>query len=263
MFSLANLENLLIKLAVAALIILFGVLLAKVIKKFILRLSKNVTDHGSLSFIGSCASIVIKIIFIAIALTVLGLDMSVIVGSLSAVSLGISLALRDTMNDVAGGIQILFTKPFVIGDYLRIEDKEGTVVRIEVMYIVLQTFDHQEIIIPNSTAISEIVVNYSKEKYRRIHISFSAPLDFDVEQCLQLGKSVIDAQEKIVESMQKEVVVDAIKERTMEVGLYCFVPFEEYWTCLCSMNEMLVKKRKEMGMEPISQMVYIKSDGER
>ena len=135
--------------------------------------------------------------------------------------------------------------------------------RIEVMYIVLQTFDHQEIIIPNSTAISEIVVNYSKEKYRRIHISFSAPLDFDVEQCLQLGKSVIDAQEKIVESMQKEVVVDAIKERTMEVGLYCFVPFEEYWTCLCSMNERLVKKRKEMGMEPIAQMVYIKSDGER
>ena len=114
MFSLANLENLLIKLAVAALIILFGVLLAKVIKKFILRLSKNVTDHGSLSFIGSCASIVIKIIFIAIALTVLGLDMSVIVGSLSAVSLGISLALRDAINDVAGGIQILFTKPYVI-----------------------------------------------------------------------------------------------------------------------------------------------------
>ena len=110
-----KLDDFLIRVVIAVLIILLGMVIAKLIKKFIIKLSKNVTDHGSLTFIGSCASISIKIIFIAIALAVLGLDMSVIVGSLSAVSLGISLALRDTMNDVAGGIQILFTKPFVIG----------------------------------------------------------------------------------------------------------------------------------------------------
>ena len=94
------------------------------------------------------------------------------------------------MNDVAGGIQILFTKPFVIGDYVQIESQEGVVSRIEILFTVLQTFDHQEIIVPNSTAVSEILINYSKEKYRRIHISFPVALETDVDACIQLGRCV-------------------------------------------------------------------------
>lgn len=257
----AQLDQLLIRLGVAILIIVVGTIIARLIKKFIIRLSKNVTDHGSLTFIGSCASISIKIIFIAIALAVLGLDMSVIVGSLSAVSLGISLALRDTMNDVAGGIQILFTKPFVIGDYIRIESMEGTVSRIEILFTVLQTFDHQEIVVPNSTAVSEIVVNYSKEKYRRIHISFPVALDEDVEQCLQLGYEVLDSEkEQIQTSLQREVVIDALEDHVMKIGIYGFVPFEQYWDCLCRMNTVLQKKRRERGLKPISRVVYLQSD---
>ena len=215
-----KLDDFLIRVVIAILIILLGMVIAKLIKKFIIKLSKNVTDHGSLTFIGSCASISIKIIFIAIALAVLGLDMSVIVGSLSAVSLGISLALRDTMNDVAGGIQILFTKPFVIGDYVQIESQEGVVSRIEILFTVLQTFDHQEIIVPNSTAVSEILINYSKEKYRRIHISFPVALETDVDACIQLGDQVLASEaEWIQNDMQKEVVIDKIGDHSMTIGI--------------------------------------------
>lgn len=256
-----HLENILIKIAIAAVIVIAGILLAKIVKKLIVRLSQNVNDRGALSFIGSCASISIRIIFIVIALAVLGLDMSIIVGSLSAVSLGISLALRDTMNDVAGGIQILFTKPFVIGDTICIEDKEGTVTRIEILFTVLRTYDHQEIVVPNSTAISQIVVNYSKEPYRRIHITFPVSIETDPELCFQLGNDVLDSQrEHILSSMQKEVVIESIQEQSMTIGIYCFVPLEDYWPCLCQMNEEVQKNRREMGLTSISPSVVVKSD---
>ena len=256
-----HLENILIKIAIAAVIVIAGILLAKIVKKLIVRLSQNVNDRGALSFIGSCASISIRIIFIVIALAVLGLDMSIIVGSLSAVSLGISLALRDTMNDVAGGIQILFTKPFVIGDTIRIEDKEGTVTRIEILFTVLRTYDNQEIVVPNSTAIIQIVVNYSKEPYRRIHITFPVSIETDPELCFQLGNDVLDSQrEHILSSMQKEVVIESIQEQSMTIGIYCFVPLEDYWPCLCQMNEKVQKNRREMGLTSISPSVVVKSD---
>ncbi len=259
-----KLDEVLIRIAIAALIIVLGMVIAKLIKKFIIQLSKNVTDHGSLTFIGSCASISIKIIFIAIALAVLGLDMSIIVGSLSAVSLGISLALRDTMNDVAGGIQILFTKPFVIGDYVQIESQEGIVSRIEILFTVLQTFDHQEIIVPNSTAVSQVLINYSKEKYRRIHISFPVALETDVDACLQLGQEVLESEANWIQNdMQREVVIDKIEERSMKIGIYAFVPFEKYWECLCRMNTMLQKKRKEAGILPVSTNIVIQSNPEK
>lgn len=259
-----KLDDFLIRVAIAALIILLGMVIAKLIKKFIIKLSKNVIDHGSLTFIGSCASISIKIIFIAIALAVLGLDMSVIVGSLSAVSLGISLALRDTMNDVAGGIQILFTKPFVIGDYVQIESQEGVVSRIEILFTVLQTFDHQEIIVPNSTAVSEILINYSKEKYRRIHISFPVALETDVDACIQLGDQVLESEAEWVQNdMQKEVVIDKIGDHSMTIGIYAFVTFEKYWECLCRMNTVLQRKRKEAGILPASTSIVIQSSPEQ
>ena len=252
-----KLDDFLIRVAIAALIILLGMVIAKLIKKFIIKLSKNVIDHGSLTFIGSCASISIKIIFIAIALAVLGLDMSVIVGSLSAVSLGISLALRDTMNDVAGGIQILFTKPFVIGDYVQIESQEGVVSRIEILFTVLQTFDHQEIIVPNSTAVSEILINYSKE-------TFPVALETDVDACIQLGNQVLESEAEWVQNnMQKEVVIDKIGDHSMTIGIYAFVPFEKYWECLCRMNTVLQKKRKEAGILPASTSIVIQSSPEQ
>ena len=54
------------------------------------------------------------------------------------------------MANVAGGMQILFTRPFMVGDYISVENKEGTVVRIELMFTVVKTPSAQEIIVPNS-----------------------------------------------------------------------------------------------------------------
>lgn len=67
-------------------------------------------DEGVLTFTGSLANILIRIIAIIIALGQIGVDMSVAVGAFSALGLGISLALKDNMSNVASGLQILITK---------------------------------------------------------------------------------------------------------------------------------------------------------
>ena len=55
---------------------------------------------------------------------------------------------------VACGIQILFTKPFEVGDYIQVEDKEGTVTNIEIMFVTLTTLSNQIVILPNYMYIS-------------------------------------------------------------------------------------------------------------
>lgn len=258
-----RINEMLIKFGIAALIIAIGWLLARFIKRTIMRFASNVNDQGSLGFIASCASISIRLIFIVIGLAILGLDVSIIVGSMSAVSLGISLALQDTMKDVAGGIQILFTKPFVVGDYIKVSQNEGTVLRIEILYSVIRTPDHQDIIIPNSTIVSQVITNYSKEEYRRIHIVFPVSCETTVQEYRELGMSVIEQEERVVDTMPKEVNVDGVEDRLIRVGIYCFVPFDQYWSCYTRMNENLQIKRKEMGIPPISTTIVFKSDQEK
>ena len=129
----------LIRIGTTLLIVAAGFILGPVLKKGIIKLSKNASDKGALTFIGSAVSLLTKIAGIIIALSQLGVNTNVIVGAFSAAGLGISLALKDNMANVAGGMQILFTRPFMVGDYISVENKEGTVVRIELMFTVVKT----------------------------------------------------------------------------------------------------------------------------
>ena len=115
-----------IKLGISVLIIFVFFVLAPKVKRFVMNFDKHPQDQGAMMFLGSIVQISIQCIGIIVALGQLGVDTSVIVGAFSAIGLGISLALKNNMANVAGGIQIVLTKPFLIGDYVEIGTYAGT-----------------------------------------------------------------------------------------------------------------------------------------
>lgn len=167
-------------------------------KKGIIKLSKNASDKGALTFIGSGVSLLTKIAGIIIALSQLGVNTNVIVGAFSAAGLGISLALKDNMANVAGGMQILFTRPFMVGDYISVENKEGTVVRIELMFTVVKTPSAQEIIVPNSLMVQEIIINYSRDEYRRISLQFPVSISTDVQALREICIDILKKDSSVI-----------------------------------------------------------------
>lgn len=52
----------------------------------------------------------------------------------SILGLAVSLAVKDSLSNLAGGLTILGTKPFKVGDYVQIDDIEGTVQDIGLVY---------------------------------------------------------------------------------------------------------------------------------
>ena len=126
------------KLLAAAAIVVAGWLLSRLARKlFEKAMEKSNHEVGAISFLGSTASVIVKIVAVIMALSALGVNTAVLVGGLSAISLGISLALKDNMANVASGLQMLVTKPFHVGDYIATEDGvEGTVERIELMFTI-------------------------------------------------------------------------------------------------------------------------------
>lgn len=240
----------LIKLGISLLIAAFGFVLGPILKRWTMKLSKNTTDKGALTFIGSCISTLTKVIAFVIALSQLGVDTNVIVGAFSAAGLGISLALKDNMANVAGGIQVLFTRPFIVGDYISIENKEGTVSRIEMMFTVLRTPSNQEIIVPNSTMVQDVIVNYSKEEYRRLLIQFPVSLDNDVQGIRKICMDALEHEKSVIKEKQYEVVIDNFSEKSIIIGVYCWTKYEEYWDTLHRLNEEIQKKRLENDIKP-------------
>ena len=59
------------------------------------------------------------------------------------------------------GLTILGTKPFKVGDYVQIDDIEGTVQDIGLVYTSLTTWDNRRILVPNSTVVDAEVTNFT------------------------------------------------------------------------------------------------------
>ena len=205
----------LIRTGTTLLIVAVGFILGPVLKKGIIKLSKNASDKGALTFIGSGVSLLTKIAGIIIALSQLGVNTNVIVGAFSAAGLGISLALKDNMANVAGGMQILFTRPFMVGDYISVENKEGTVVRIELMFTVVKTPSAQEIIVPNSLMVQEIIINYSRDEYRRISLQFPVSISTDVQALREICIDILKKDSSVIMEKPYEVIIDRMDERSI------------------------------------------------
>lgn len=131
------------------------------------------TETGIVTFLCSLANAAAKIIISIMALSQLGVPVGPMITAIGAAGVTVGLALKENMTNIASGAQIVFTKPFAVGDYLLVDNVEGTVERIEMMFTTLRTFDNKEIVIPNSTITVSTIINYTAMKTRRLDLRYS------------------------------------------------------------------------------------------
>lgn len=212
------------------------------VAKIIRKLSKTKLDSGVMTFLASCVSTLIKIFGFIIALSDLGVNTSVIVGAFSAAGLGISLALKDNMANVAGGIQVLLTRPFVVGDLVQIGGYEGQCTDIEMMTTSLRTYNNEVVVIPNRTVVNEVLVNLSRTGLRRIHIQLPVSNQVDLSTALDSLKAAIDDQH--------EVVLEKFEPQYVLIGLFIWVPAEQFWdkTCFYKSKAFDLRQEWERGL---------------
>lgn len=165
-----------------------GLLIGPWVKKLIWQMAKRSQDKGVITFLGSAANITIIVFSLIMAAESLGIRMNSVISLLSALGLGVALALKGNMANVAGGMQILITKPFKVGDYVRIAPHKGVVTAIEIMFVTIRTDNGKEVIIPNATIIEDMVINYSRLPHIRIRAPFAVPIG---ENYAQLKEEIL------------------------------------------------------------------------
>lgn len=106
-----------------------------------------------------------------------GVNVTSLVALVGVFGLAVSLAVQDVLSNVAGGLVILFSKPFALGDYIATGDGEGTVEEISLTHTKLDTFGGQRVMLPNSKLVDGKIVNYSVRGVRRVDHAVSASYD--------------------------------------------------------------------------------------
>lgn len=121
--------------------------------------------------------LVLWVIIVLIVADQLGIPVTSLVALLSVVSLAVSLAVQSVLSNIAGGLVILVTKPFQLGDLVETADGLGTVKEISLTFTKLETPDGLWLMTPNSVLSSGKITNYTALGRRRAEIRVGASYD--------------------------------------------------------------------------------------
>lgn len=132
---------------------------------------------------------------IAIFVQSLGINITILVASLSALLLGLGLGLQHLFNDFISGLILLFDRSIKIGDVVEIKDDlVGKVVKINLRTSILITRDEIEIIIPNSKFTSDSIINWTHNSIKtRFFVNVGVAYGSDVRL---VEKILIDVAKK-------------------------------------------------------------------
>ncbi len=100
----------------------------------------------------------------------LGVDLRTILGAAGIVGIAIGFASQTSVSNVISGLFLLSEKPFAVGDVIRVGDKTGTILSIDLMSIKIRTFDNLFIRLPNEKVLNTEVVNITRFPIRRMDL---------------------------------------------------------------------------------------------
>ena len=241
-FSAQTLLNVAITFGVSLLVIF-------IVLKIIDHLQKLSSMDATLkSFIRSTVKAALWIIAIGAILAQLGVDTKNFAAIVSIVGLALSLSLQGTLSNLFSGMTILTTKPFTAGDYVMIGDADGLIKQVELFYTTMVTFDKRTIFIPNSQVTDAKIMNYSRERERRVQIDLGLDYSTPVELAKETLIGVAKVDERILADPAPVVVILAYEDSAVRYSLRAWVKTEDYWDVFFALNERVNKALREKGI---------------
>lgn len=240
----------------ALIILLIGYWLIKLLLKiFVKAMNKSKADPSVTTFLHSVINVGLKILLFIAVIGTLGFDVSTIIAALGAAAVTIGLAIKDSLANVASGTLIILFKKFKTGDFIETEGIIGEVIKVDLMYTTLRTYDYKEVLIPNSRLTTNNVINHFSLESRRLEILVPISYAEDIEKA---RKVILDAalkSEYILKDMNNRVEVDKFNQNSVDLWVWLWVRSEDYWNALFDARQNIKSALDEAGITiPFSQL---------
>ena len=244
------------RLFAAAVILLIGSRVIKFTSKFLKRtLDKMGLEIGISRFLVSVAKAFQYGILIFIAAEKIGISSASIIALLGSAGIAIGLALQGTLTNLAGGVLILVTKPFKVGDYIISQGGEGQVSNIGVVYTTLVSADNRTIVIPNGTLSNEPMTNVTGMGKRRVDISVGISYTADLKKAKEILQRLFEEHPLVLKEEPIQVFVDSLGDSAVLIGGRAWAASENYWECRWNITEAVKLEYDKAGIEiPFNQI---------
>lgn len=177
----------------------FGLWAAAGVHAWIERRRTTAADRavvGSLSIISFLAGMVIWALVVLAALDNLGVNITALVAGLGIGGVAVALALQNVLGDLFASLSIALDRPFVVGDFLAVDNFLGAVEYIGIKTTRLRSLDGEQIIISNGDLLKSRVRNFGRMSERRVQFNtrlhYSTPVDL-IERVPRLIREIVES----------------------------------------------------------------------
>ncbi len=169
-------------------------LAADAVRKVAKRVSQTDADRTMPEFLSQVVRWMLLTLGLVAVMNRLGIETASFITVLGAASLSIGLALQGTLGNVASGLMLLFTKPYRIGDTVRVGDTNGRVKRLGLFNTEIDNLENIRVFVPNAKIFSNEICNISTNGALKLELRVDVGYDTDLAAAIDLLTGVAKAQ---------------------------------------------------------------------
>ena len=232
-----------------------------------LRKESTGQTHKMMPIIKRTALVLVWIIGIVMALSNIGVNISALLGTLGIGGIAFALAAQDTVKNIFGAFTIFTDKPFNIGDTIRVDSFEGTVIDVGARSTKIMDYDKRIITFPNYKITDANIINISSEPRRRVVLNLGLTYDTTPEkmkEALDILKAIPERVENVSSNPSDTTAVFTNYADSALVIMYIYF-IEKQGNILgvtSNMNMEILSSFNKAGLEFAfpTQTVYIQKD---
>lgn len=214
-------------------------LINRIISGLINVLRKRHADEMLTSFLGSLISAMLRILLLLSVAGMIGIETTSFIALIGAAGLAVGLALQGSLANFAGGVLILFLRPFRAGDYIEAQGIGGTVESIQIFHTLLRTPDNKVIILPNGTLSNGSITNYSTKSTRLVYVNVAIGYDDDIKHARAVLLGLAAADERVLKDPAAVVQMTSLGDNGVNMSLRMWTKSEDFWGVFFAVQEQM------------------------
>jgi small conductance mechanosensitive channel len=160
---------------------------------------------------------------LVVALSIGGVNLGVLIGSLGLATVALGFALQDIVSNFTAGIVLLLEHPFTEGDHIAIPDAEGEVEEIRVRATRLRAANGELVIVPNKLLFTQVLTNGSAAMRRRVEVPLEVPYGQDAARAREVLLATAAEVEGVSEDPAPRLLTDDLGQDGRRLRLVFWV----------------------------------------
>jgi small conductance mechanosensitive channel len=235
------------KLLVAIIIIAAGVHAGRWVAKGMLRgLGKFELEPPVRDLLIRIVRILIMGLFGIIALQNLGVELLPLIAGLGVAGAGIALATQHVLSNLVAGLNIIFTKPFRVDEYISLLGVEGTVETISLFSTTLAHPDRSRVVVPNRKIIGEVLHNYGR--IRQVDLVVGVAYDTDLNRALAEINDVLQANPRVLKDPAPVIAVAVLADSSIDIAVKPWVAVSDFPLAGGEITKAIVERFRAHGI---------------